>query len=55
MSDEKKLEKCFEIMAKEISHCPKGYDCLYDKWMVIKRNCAKCWENYINRLVEKEK
>ena len=28
-----KLHKCYEIMGKEIEHCPKGYDCLYDEWM----------------------
>lgn len=51
---EKKLSKCYEIMGKEIEHCPKGFDCLYDDWMQD-RDCKKCWENYINRLTERGK
>lgn len=53
-----KLHKCYEIMGKEIEHCPKGFDCLYEDWMFPegqKKDCAKCWENYINRLIEKDK
>lgn len=33
MIDKDLLNKCLEVMVKEIPHCPKGFACIYDDWI----------------------
>lgn len=53
MTDKDLLNKCLEVMAKEIPHCPKGFACIYDDW-IQDRDCKVCWKNYVKREIEKE-
>jgi len=44
----KALDKATEIIVKEVGHCPKGRDCLYDDW-IVERDCKRCWKEWLSK------